>query len=778
MVLLISCGGGGHRCPDGYYWNDKTGMCEAENTVPDEEQDSNIIRDDAAMPDEGSADEESLLPDTETYTGPCLFAEEGGMVVFDIPLHTVTFGTITVGGESNDSLVVGELWAQDENTKSEFKIATLSPTLTGKSFRIAPGTYTLSYRGPKAQPSDPDHSPVTIVEHVVISGDRSVDLDLPLYQISGSVTKNGDVFPTLTGAAADATKVTIQSGSYVFEIPYTEFASFTRVVPRGTYTATFSGHLADGAPFFYGKILFGNTAVTVTGATSVPVAIVTAAVSGSVAVEGAAVESGVLAIVKDPPLEPLSGTLVTDLGATKNYNLEILSNEGITYTVVYLVRAADYPSSMLRVAYWSDFSPQTTGAVTLDFGRVSGTLSLKTAGGPFPALTSCQSGEPQCTRGRLKAMSMASGTIILKDLGANGDDYTYSALLVRRQKVCKNLDCSDFEYTPQPFSLLFESYFNDIAGMTNYLPFTTKVSINGVESFQFVSGSDFITEMQLDIVVRPVAVSGTVTFDGVPVSSAAGDMLFVKDTTTQTETPVVNLSSISNGVYSFMAPAGSYHVVYKGAHLFGYDQRGIISTDLTVGGDAATGKTLDIGTVKIQLDTTINGQSPTDFVGSHPAIDHYDIAAANDKNALGASAITPIAAQPYPYIRLLKSAAWDIYLTLYVKEGNDTSVFRFPLAQLTSVSSDTKVQKALTIVPFEAALTANGMPVNGSGAPRALLDITGDTRAKVYFPPESGKNAHLFLSPATYSNPSPLLTLGSGFDVAQRIITNCIVVSE
>jgi len=356
--------------------------------------------------------------------------------------------------------------------------------------------------------------------------------------------------------------VTLQSGSYAFEIPYAEFASFTRTLPLGTYTATFSGNLSEGAPVFYGKVLFGNTALAVDGATSAPVDIVTAAVSGSVAVDGAAVDEGVLAIVKDPPLEPIATALVADLGAGKNYDVEVIANEGVAYTVIYLADAADYPYSMLRIAQWGDLAPAVTGGVTLDLGRVHGTLSLGAAGTPFPALTSCQPSEAQCTRGKLKATSMASGTVILKDLGASGDDHAYSALLVRRQKVCEDIDCTTFKYTAQPFSLIFESYFNDVAGMINYLPFATKVSVNGNDSFQFVSGSDFTTDMQLDIVVAPTAVSGTVTFDGAAVSGATGDMLFVRDTTTQAETPVVNLSSLSGGVFSFRAPAGSYHVVY------------------------------------------------------------------------------------------------------------------------------------------------------------------------------------------------------------------------
>ncbi len=776
LLFVIACGGGGHKCPEGYHWDDSTGQCEIDTNIPDEEQDHDIIRDDAAMPDEDVSDEDTLIPDADQYTGPCLFAEEGGLIVFDITLHTITFGPITVGGVSNDSLVKGELWAQDETTKSEFKVAELSPTLTGKTVHLAPGTYSFFYRGPKAQQTDPDHTAVLISQHVTVAGTMTLPLDLPLVTISGSVTKNGAAFPALTGAAATETKVTLQSGTYSFEIPYTSFADFTLTVPKGTYTASFSGHLSDGAPAFYAKFRSGNTAITVDSAASVPLDIVTATVNGNASIDGVALSGGMLAIVKDPPLEPLSAILVGNLGSSTTYNTEIIANEGITYTVIYLAKQEDYPYSMIRLTQWSEFSPATTDSVVLDFGRVSGTISFKTAGGPFPALTLCQPTEAQCTRGRLKAMSMASGTVILKELGASGDDYTYSALLVRRQKVCKDPECTDFDYTPQPFSLYFESYFNDIAGMTNYLPFTTKVSVNSIDAFQFVSGSDFTTEMQLDIVVSPVTVSGTVTFEGSPVSGATDDMLFIRDTTTQTETPVVNLGSLSGGTYSFMAPAGTYHVVYKGSHLFGYDQRGTISTDLSIGTSDISGKTLDIGAAKIQLNFTVNGGSVADFVAAHPAITGYDFSAANDKNTLGNSAITPVAAEPYPYFKLLKSSAWDIYLNLYVTEGTETSVFRFPLAQLTNVSGDTMVQKALAIVPFEAGLSANGASVNGSGASRALLEITGDTRAKVFFPPTG--NAHLFLSPATYANPSPQMTLGSGFDAAQRIITNCLFVSE
>lgn len=779
-LYVISCDNGTDKnCPDGYHWDDSTGQCEVDTSEPDNAQDLDIVKDDALIEDGDTVMPDQIIPDDDIYTGSCLYATPGGTIAFDIAVHTVTIGAITVGGAVNDTLVAGELWAENDATKSEFLVAALTPALAGESFGFPAGTYNFYYRGVKANPTDPTPTGIAIREKVAITGAKTLDIDLPLYELSGGVTKNGGAFPALTGTDATDTKVTLTAGTYSFEVPQSEFASFTRVVPKGNYAVTFTGHLSDGAPLFTAKALFDGTAIAVTGATSAPIDLVTTIVSGTATIEGVAVDTGVLALAKNPPMEAISVALIPDLGATKSYNIEVLSNEGIAYTVIYLSSLADYPYSFQKILKWPDLAPATTGAVILDFGTVHGTISLGTAGGTFPALTTCTAAEAQCSRGRLKATSFAGGTVILKDLGVSGDDYAYSGLLVRRQKYCNDEACSAPTYSPRAFALTFDSYFNDIEGMTDYLPFTATVRVNNVESFQFTDGGgNFTDDLTLDAVLAPVAVSGTVTFNGTAAAAAPGDMLFARDVDTQSEVPVIDLGALTGGAYSFNLPAGSYHVVYKGDNYLGYEQRGVIDTDLTVSSAAVTGKTLDIGTAKIQLDLTVNGGAPADFLTARPEVDHYDLSAANDKNALGASVIPVVEAQPYPYIQVLKSSAWDIYLNFYIKEGNDSSVFRFPVTQLDNVSGDTVAAADIDIVPFTGTLTANGADINGATAARGFIEVSGETRAKIYFPPAGTAAARFLLAPDEYGTPNPQMTLGDGFDFAQRVQTSCIYVGQ
>ncbi|HOW52268.1 MAG TPA: hypothetical protein PLV42_09530 [bacterium] len=767
------------NCPVGYHWDDLTGQCEQDTSEPDNEKDIDIVKDDPLVEDADDIVTDEILPDADSYTGSCLYAVEGGSITFDVKIHALTIGAITVGGAADDTLVAGELWAENDDTKDEFKVADLTPALTGETFGLAEGTYNFFYRGAKANAADPSHTAVPMQEKVIIAAAKTLDIDLPLYELSGSVTKNGAAYPALTGTDATDTKLTIQSGTYSFEIPYSEFASFSRVMPKGNYTVSFTGRLAAGAPLFTGKALFGATAIALTGDTSAPIDLLTTTVSGTATVDGAAVDAGVLAIVKDPPLEPISVALIPDLSATKDYNVEVLSNTGITYVVVYLASLADYPYSFQKLVEWADLTPKTTGAVSLDFGLVQGTISLKTPGGPFPALTACTAAEAQCFRGRLKALSFSGGTVILKNLGVSGDDYTYEGLLVRRQKICDDDACANPTYTPRAFSLSFESYFNDIEGMTNYLPFSTKVAINGAETFQFTDGGgQFTDELTLDPVIAPVAVSGTVTFNGAAAAAAAGDMLFVRDVETQTETPVINLKDLAGGAYTFAVPAGSYHVVYKGGFYLGYEQRAVIDTDLTAAAADITAKTLDIGTAKIALGITVNGESLADYLTAHPEIDHYDLSAANDKNTIGSAVIPVVEAQPDPYIQVLKSPSWDLYLNLYVKEGSESSVFRSLVAQLVNVSTDTTAEKELAVVAFTGDLTANGAAVTGAATARGFIEISGDTRAKVFFPASGTQAARFLLSPGEYGTPNPQLTLDGGFDLMQKITAPCIFVEQ
>ncbi len=780
-LYFISCDDGNtEKCPDGYHWDDLTGQCEVDTSEPDNDgQDIDIVKDDGLIEDGDNVIPDEIIPDNDAYTGSCLYATEGGSITFDVALHTVTIGAITVGGAVNDTLVAGELWAENDQTKAEFMVAELAPALTGETFGFAEGNYNFYYRGAKANENDPANTGVLIQQKVAITGAKTLDIDLPLYELSGSVTKNGGAFPALTGTDATDTKVTLKNGTYSFDIPFSEFGAFTRAVPKGTYTATFTGRLAAGAPLFTVRALFEGTAIEVTGATSAPIDLTTVTVSGTAAIEGVAVDTGVLAIAPNPPMEPIAVALIPDLSSTKSYNVEVIGNTGVAYSVIYLTALADYPYSFQKVIAWSDLLPATTGTIALDFGLLHGTISLNTAGGTFPALTSCTAAEAQCFRGRLKATSFAGGTVILKNLGVSGDDYSYSGLMVRRQKLCDDEACANPTYSPRAFALTFESYFNDIEGMTNYLPFNIKVSVNSVDSFQFTDGGGgFVTDMTLDPVVKAVTVDGTVTFNGVAAAAAADELLFVRDTDTQSETPVVNLGDLVGGAYSFKIPAGSYNVIYKGDFYLGYEQRAVIDTSLAVSGDDITGKTLDIGTAKIQLDLTANGVPLADFIAAHPEIDHYDFSAANDKNTIGSAVIPAIVAQPLPYIQVLKSPSWDIYLNLYIKEGNDLSVFRFFAGQLLNVTLDAVAQADFDIVAFTGDLTANGANIAGATTARGFIEVSGDTRAKVYFPPTATAPARFLLTPDEYSTPNPQMTLDGGFDFVQKIQSPCIYVEK
>lgn len=780
FLFMFACSSGGsNACPEGYHWDDVTHQCEPNTSEPDNEQDLDTMHDDAGVDEAADETGDALVPDDDVYTGPCILAREGETVAFDVKLHAVTIGAITVGGAADDAHVTGELWAKNEATSSDFKIADLAPSLSGAVIEIPAGTYKLFYRGPKGAPTDPDNSAVDMNRKLTLTAAATLDIDLPLYPLQGSVTKNGAAFPVLPAGEDTATSITLTSGSYAFTVPYAEFGAFVRVMPAGTYTVSFTGHLAAGAPVFTGRVYLGDTAIKLTGALSETIDIETVTVNGSAAVEGAAVNSGTLAIVRNPPFDSISLALIPDLGATKSYGAEIIANEGISYVVIYLSDLADYPYSFQKIAEWKDLAADS-GSVALDMGRVHGTVSFRTAAGPFPALTSCTADEPLCSRGKLKVMGIAAGTTIVKDLGISGDDYAYDALVLRRQRVCADPECTSYDYAPLSFSLIFDGYFNDVAGMTNYLPFSIQLEKNGTKNFQFTDGSGgFTTDMTLDVVVAPTLVSGTVTYNGTALPATDGDLLFLRNVDTQTETPVARLKDLTGGAFSFYAPAASYHVVYKGSSLLGYEQKGVVNTDLIVGATDITGKAIDIGTAKMGLDLTVNGMSLADLLTAYPAIDRYDFSAANDKNTLGSSVITATQAEPHPFFLVLRSPSWDLYLNLHVKEGSDDSIFRFPIAQLVDVSADTVVKSDLAAVAFTGNLTANGAAVTGAASSRGFIELSGTgTRAKAFFPATGTQAARFFLAPQTYNTPAPQVTIADGFDVSLKIETPCILVEE
>jgi hypothetical protein len=146
----------------------------------------------------------------------------------DIPMVTLS-GTITGAGQLFP-FPTDSVYLEDSDGGRAWLIGDIGPDFTAE---IVPGTYSIFYDSK----SDPQFSTVPgnhqarIRDNVIVDESGTLDIDVPMVTISGSVTLNGNLVPTTSNAAL--LLVSEQGGS----IPVATFQSPTysaRVVP-GTY---------------------------------------------------------------------------------------------------------------------------------------------------------------------------------------------------------------------------------------------------------------------------------------------------------------------------------------------------------------------------------------------------------------------------------------------------------------------------------------------------------------------------------------------------------------
>ena len=323
LVLVVSCGGGSKKskddCPAGYDWSgtDCVKTDPGDTGEPSDPDTDTPSDDDADTADDTEPDADTENDDEKSdYNGSCTEIRNGDSYEINVETKKLTIGAVTVNGKSDDAALFGEIWAENRETLSEFKVGDVNSEFSGKTINIPKGRYSFAFR------------PVSSSNKVVIEGldnidmassDRKLDFDLPLFHLKGKVVNNADAAFTVEDAYQAETQLVLKTGTFEKVIPYSEFAAYDVLLPKGTYSVSFKGQLAAGQGIFSGTVIdSGNSfssgsdegdkkGLVIEEDTDSDIKIETITFSGSIVQGGYTVNQGRLILVENPPFGAVSG---------------------------------------------------------------------------------------------------------------------------------------------------------------------------------------------------------------------------------------------------------------------------------------------------------------------------------------------------------------------------------------------------------------------------------------------------------------------------------------
>ncbi|HRZ80239.1 MAG TPA: hypothetical protein P5044_09535, partial [bacterium] len=497
--------------------------------------------------------------------------------------------------------------------------------------------------------------------------------------------------------------------------------------------------------------------------------------SGNAVNEGYDVSTGQLVLVENPPFDNVSAIIIPDL-ASKAYSVEL--TKGAQFAVLYLPSADSYPAKYIKVETFTDLSGNQSHNITLDFGKIYGTITFL-SGTNLPSVSKCT--EADCTRGKLKVVGFDYSSYVIKDFGTEGGDMTYEGYILRRTKT----NDAENPYLPKTYSMSFESHLNNVTGSFTYSPFTMNLTFinnagNPATQFNFLNADEtYMTERQINFNIAPMIVEGTVRLDGTAITSEADDLIKVKDLN-GIETPVINISDLTDGTFSFMVPEGEYEVIYEGEGILGTPFRTYINRNLDVNGNLSS-QNFDINTSKIFLGFSVDGKPFKEWAAANKDIESYGLVINPDKTAASYN-IEVEAGTADPFGTMLAGNTVNVFLDIFFKSTHkdEPSFTRVPLISAYPLSSDktvTDTDVMVKLTPFVTAVTLNGKAVSGATDHIAMFKVSGSSKTEIYYP-AAGTEAKGIFKSGEHKTPRPELDLNDGFDTKQSIELDCLYLGE
>ena len=493
------------------------------------------------------------------------------------------------------------------------------------------------------------------------------------------------------------------------------------------------------------------------------------------------------------------------MSTATSYNVTV--TEGADLSLLYLPTDVSYPTEYMKLESWNS-TTETPSAhdIILDFALIHGKITFR-GGNNFPSVTKCK--QADCTIGKLKASGEYDfSSFVVKNFGTtlevdeNGD-VTYEALLVRRLATkITDSNGSRTEYSPKKYKMTFESHLNDVEGIFSYSPFSVPATYTKndeqISSFSFQNtteeyildengnrvtdeeSGEYLTtpvvkwenELTIDFDIAPRSISGSVTLNGSTFSTESKDLIKLRDEN-GTEYPVINLSELSDGKYSFFAPENDYDVIYEGDGILSSEFKTFIERSINVSTSDEENHELTLKTGKVKFNFNVNEMPFADWITeATPNLESYGFAVNIDKTV--GDFVFPLSKKDDTYsAEILTGVTINGYLELVFKDNvnSQKSFSRIQLLSSHNFTADKKVDTDCHIADFDFSVKLNGSPVSAADY-AAELKIQGVNNADVFC---SGENpVKVLLKQGEYKSSVPKLYLNEGFGTKQEIALECL----
>ena len=264
-----------------------------------------------------------------------------GALNIDIPLITVS-GVVTVNGAVPPAERFGAVFLRNTATGDSVRLATVSDA-TYVPKQIVPGTYDVYYTWDAADtvtpPAIPRNLNARIRSGLVLNSTQTLNLDIPLITVTGTITVNGSVPPAERFGTVYLRNLT--TGDSVNLGVLSDATYLPKQIVPGTYDVYYTWDAADtvttpGIPRNLNARIRSGLVLTSSSALNIDIPLIT--ISGVVTVNGAV-----------PPAERFGAVFLRNLGTGDSVRLATVSDATYvpkqivpgTYDVYYTWDAAD-----------------------------------------------------------------------------------------------------------------------------------------------------------------------------------------------------------------------------------------------------------------------------------------------------------------------------------------------------------------------------------------------------------------------------------------------------